>query len=101
MVLKNKYERMTNEEKKKCKEMYYNTSKGKEMRTRFLRLNIIGVCGILFSIFLVVSGAISKELSWATWVMAGLLLFFSIFYIIGSFLLKKKCLNDFAIKSLK
>lgn len=99
--MKNKYERMTKQEKMACKEKYYNTLKGKEMKVRFFRLNIIGCCGVLFSIFLIVSGALSKELNWATWMMAGLLFFFSVFYLVGSFLLKKKCLNDFAVKNMQ
>lgn len=96
--MKNKYERMTKEEKKNCKIRYYTTPKGKEMKIRFQRLNFIGIVGIFFSVFLVVSGSISKEINWATWAMATILFLFSCVYIIGSYILKKKCLNNFAIK---
>lgn len=99
--MKNKYQRMSREEKKQCREKYYATSKGKEMKMRFLRLNLIGTGGILFSVFLVVSGYLSQELNWATWGMAILLTLFSILYLVGSFILKGKCLNQFAVKNLK
>jgi len=99
--MKNKYERMKKEEKKICKEKYYSTPKGKEMKQRFLRLNIIGTIGILFSCFLIVSGYISKEIGWATWTMAIILFLFSIVYIVGSYILKKQCLNNYAVKHMK
>lgn len=99
--MKNKYQRMTKEEKAKCKEKYYATPKGREMKIRFKRLTIIGVIGLLFSSFLVVSGILSKEISWATWTIAGILFVFSIIYIAGSIILKGKCLNNFAVKNIK
>ena len=99
--MKNKYQRMSKEEKKVCREKYYNTPKGKEMKTRFLRLNIFGVVGLLFSIFLVVSGYISEKINWGTWAMAVILSFFSLIYLIGAYILKGKLLNNFAIKNLK
>jgi len=99
--MKNKYQRMTKEEKKKCREKFYATAKGKEMKPRFTRLIIIGVIGIIFSLFLIISGYISKEINWATWVLAGILMVFSIIYIIGSIVLQRKCFNNFAVKHLK
>lgn len=99
--MKNKYRRMTKEEKEKCKKKYYATPKGKEMKTRFTRLIIIGVVGLAFSILLIVNGYLSKEISWATWTIAGILSVFSIIYIAGSIILKGKCLNNFAVKNIK
>ena len=99
--MKNKYQRMSKEEKRVCREKYYNTPKGHEMKIRFIRLNIFGIVGICFSVFLVVSGYISKEINWATWTMAIILIIFSFIYLIGSYILKGKCLNNFAIKNLK
>ena len=99
--MKTKYERMNKKEKKQCQEKYFKTSKGQEMRKRFSRLNIIGTIGILFSIFLIVSGYIQKEVNWATWTMAIILTIFSLIYIIGAYILKKQCLNNFAIKNMK
>jgi len=99
--MKNKYQRMSKEEKKDCKQKYYQTSKGKEMKLRFTRLNIIGTIGIVFAIGMVLTGYISNEINWATWGMAIVLTIFSCIYIIGSFVLKRKCLNNFAVKNIK
>lgn len=99
--MKNKYQRMSKEEKKSCREQYYQTAKGKEMKIRFLRLNVTGMLGILFSAFLVVHGYISNEINWATWTMAIILFVFSIVFIVGAAVLKGKCFNNFAVKNVK
>ncbi|MBD9075141.1 hypothetical protein EGP91_04020 [bacterium] len=99
--MKNKYQRMTKTEKKELKQKFYETTKGKEMKKRLLRLRIIGLIGILFSVFLVISGYISKELNWATWTMSIILMLCSCVYFMGSFTIKGKILNDFAIKNIK
>ena len=98
---KNKYQRMTKEQKKQCKEFYYNTPKGKSMCSRLNRLIIIGSIGLLFSIFLIISGYITKEISWATYALAAILSIFSLIYIISSIVLRGKCLNNYAIKYMK
>ena len=97
--MKNKYQRMSKEEKKKCKEKYFQTEKGKDMKARFIRLYICGTLGLLFSVFLIVSGYYSNELSWATWAMAIILVLFSIIFSVGATILKGKVLNQFAIKN--
>lgn len=99
--MKNKYQRMTKEEKLACQKKYYETTKGKEMKIRFLRLKIIGTIGILFSIFLIASGYISGEISWSTWVISIILCVFSTIYISGAIILKRKCLNQYAVKKMK
>ena len=98
---KNKYQRMTKEEKKQCQKFYYNTEKGQAMRSRLNRLVIIGVVGLLFSIFLLISGYLSHELSWATILLAVILTIFSLVYIVSSITLRRKCLNNYAIKYMK
>lgn len=100
-TVKNKYQRMTKTEKKELQQQFYETTKGKEMKKRLLRLRLIGLVGIFFSIFLVISGYISKELNWATWAMSILLMLCSCVYFVGSFTIKGKMLNDFAIKKKK
>lgn len=99
--MKNKYQRMNKEEKKKCREKFYQTDKGRELKKRFTRLTILGIIGICFAVFLVISGYISEEISWATWTLAGILLFFSLVYFISPFVLKAKCFNDYAVKHMK
>ena len=99
--MKNKYQRMNVLEKKKCRVSYYQTAKGKEMKARFIRLNILGIVGLLFSIFLVVSSYYEKSLNWATWCMAILLTIFSLVFILGAFYIRGKVLNQYAIKNDK
>ncbi len=99
--MKNKYQRMNVLEKKKCRESFYQTAKGKEMKTRFIRLNILGVVGIIFSIFIIVSSYYEKSLNGATWGMAILLTVFSIIFLVGAYYIRGKVLNQFAIKNFK
>ena len=99
--MKNKYQRMNVLEKKKCREAYYKTAKGKEMKIRCIRLNVLGVIGILFSIFLVVSSYYENSLNWATWCLAALLLLFSLVFLIGAYYVRGKVLNQYAIKHNK
>ncbi len=98
--MKNKYQRMNKEEKQKCKEKYYKTEKGKEMKVRFIRLNIIGIVGIFFSIFLIINGYIENSINIWTWIWASILFICSMIFIIGSSILKGKVLNNFAVKKL-
>lgn len=99
--MKNKYQRMSKEEKKALQEKFYKTEKGKDMKKRLLRLRMIGFIGMLFAAFLVVSAYFSKELNWATWLMSIILMACSVTYFVSSFVLKGKVLNDFAIKNIK
>ena len=99
--MKNKYQRMSKEEKKDLQEKFYKTEKGKDMKKRLLRLRIIGFVGMLFDVFLVVSAYFSKELNCATWLMSIILMVCSVTYFVSSFVLKGKVLNDFAIKNVK
>lgn len=99
--MKNKYQRMTKEEKKQIKEKYYATEDGKIMKNRLVRLFIIGVMGIVFSGYLVYSNITKDGNSIWQYLTAGILLIFSIVYIISSFKLRVKVLNKFAIKNSK
>lgn len=99
--MKNKYQRLSKEEKERVKLKYYATDKGKEMKKRLDRLLVIGSVGILFSVFLIVSGYLSNKVEWYTWVVAIILMVFSIIYVVGSIKLRGKVLNQFALKNVK
>ena len=99
--MKNKYQRMSKEEKASVRAKYYATDKGKEMKARLTRLLVIGTIGILFSIFLIVSGYLSNKIEWYTWVMAIVLFIFSVIYLVGSIKIRGKVLNQFAVKNVK
>lgn len=96
--MKNKYQRLSNIDKKECCTMYYSTQKGKEMHLRLIRLNILGLIGILISIYLIVQGNISHSIKWYDYLVSVPLFFASIVFLVGSFVIRKKVLNQFALK---
>ena len=98
--MKNKYQRLSKAEKKHCRNLYFNTVKGKEMHIRLIRLNLIGTIGILFSFFIICNDEKNNSLNWTSWFIFGTLLFFSIVFLIASWKLRRKLYNDYAIKHL-
>lgn len=96
--MKNKYQRLSKEEKKECQNMYYRTPKGKEMHLRLVRLNLIGIIGILFGIYIIGNGIINKKIAWYDYMLSVPLILASITFLIGAFLIRKKVLNQFALK---
>ncbi len=96
--MKNKYQRLSKEEKKECQKMYYNTQKGKEMHLRFIRLTIIGIIGLLFSAYIFSTGNIDEPLKWYEYVLILLLVLSSLLFLVGTYKIKQKVLNQFALK---
>jgi peptidoglycan/LPS O-acetylase OafA/YrhL len=94
--MKTKYERMNKDEKKKIVNEYKKTEKGLEMMKRLTRLNIIGVLGILFAIYLYIDGY--KNLEWLDYLAIIPLFLASCLFLLMSYKLRKKVLNQFAIK---
>lgn len=94
--MKNKYQRMTKEEKKALIIEYKKDSFGSAMIKRLTRLLIIGILSYAYAIFLVVTA----ENIWHYISASGLLIAGCVF-IIGSLKLKIKNLNTFAIKKIK
>lgn len=94
--MKTKYERMKPYEKKKLVELYKNTNAGKTMMMRLLRLNIIGAILIIYAIYMFVSDI--KDLDWTNYLISIPILCIGLFFIIMSYRLRKKVLNQFAIK---
>lgn len=99
--MKNKYQRMNKEEKTKIKEKYYSTPEGNNMKNRLTRLLITGTMGILFSAYLVYSNYTQDGNNIWQYIMSGILLIASLVFIIGSFKIKGKVLNKYAIKNSK
>ncbi|MCI8393977.1 MAG: hypothetical protein HFH86_00650 [Bacilli bacterium] len=96
--MKNKYQRLTKEEKKECQKMYYSTPKGKEMHLRLIRLSWLGILGILFSVFLFGQIFLKNEHTIWNYFSAISLLIFSFIFLGGSYFIRIKVLNQFAIK---
>ena len=95
-MLKTKYERMSKEEKKKVVLEYKKNEAGKAMCNRLFRLNVIGIIGMVYSVFLFFYDY--KDLKWSDYLLIGLLFSMSIFFIYMAYRLRKKVLNQFAIK---
>lgn len=96
VMLKTKYERMSKEEKKEVVVNYKKTEAGRVMMMRLLRLTIIGLLGILYSVYWFVSHL--HDLQWTDYLVIVPLTLISIFFIVMAFRLRKKVLNQFVIK---
>lgn len=99
--MKNKYQRLSKEEKKQCKNAYYTTTEGKMMNIRLFRLSLTGVLGILVAAFFITNNYINNNVDWTTWITTIPLAIASVIFIISSIVLRRKNLNKFAIKSEK
>ncbi len=97
--MKNKYQRMSKEERAKVRNRYYKTEVGMAQRKRLIRLFIIGIIGIAFSIYLVVDAYLKGNVSVWTWIVAVIVTIFSLVYIASSIVLRGKSLNLFAVKN--
>jgi hypothetical protein len=95
--MKTKYDRMNKKQKKNLLIKYKKTDKGSMMMQRLLRLNIIGIAGILFSIYLFIDSF--DDLSWLDYLSIIPLFIASLIFLIMSYVLRKKVLNQFAIKN--
>ena len=95
--MKNKYQRMSKDEKKKLKQKFIQTEYGKNLLHRLNRLLIIGLIGIVFAIFEFVISFLNKD-DIFDFISAVLLLVISIIFIISSIKTKTKQLNNYALK---
>lgn len=93
MKLKNKYQRMTKDQRSALKIEYKNTQKGKYILSKLRNVFIIGIVSYIYSIYLFIT---SKNI-W-DYIMAGILLVFGCIFVITSAKLKVKNLNEFAIR---
>lgn len=96
--MKNKYQRLSKEDKKECRKMYYSTVKGREMHLRLIRIVCFGIIGILFDIYLIGTSIINHEIHWYDYLVIIPLFLASIVFLIGAYLLRKKVLNQFTLK---
>ena len=95
-MLRLKYYSLTKEEKQTLKEKFYNTEFGNSIKLRLNRLNMTGLIGVLFSIYLFVTANNKWNIVYAT-----ILLLASIFFIISSHKVRIKKLNDYLVKTKK
>ncbi len=91
--LRLKYYSLSKEEKDKLKNKFYQTKYGKEIKFRLNRLFIIGIIGIIFSIFLILTNKDKWNIVYSI-----ILLCASLLFIYSSFSLRIKKLNDYLTK---
>lgn len=92
-----KYQRLSKEEKKKAKNDFFQTERGKVLKIRFNRLIIYGIALIAFGIFLLVE-AITKKDSYAEYIYSTIVIIFGISFLIGRFIVMRKQVNDYIVK---
>ena len=91
-MLRLKYYYLNKNEKKELKNDFYKTEFGKNINNRLNRLFLTGVIGILFSLFLIIKPTNKWDI-----VTSIILLVSSLLFIIGSFRVRIKKLNNFLI----
>ncbi len=95
-MIKTKYARMNREEKKELINSYKKTESGKIMMNRLFRLNIIGSLLIIYALYFYIKSF--NNLKWTDFFVIVPLAISGLFFIIMSLKLKRKVLNNFAIK---
>ena len=95
--MKNKYQRMNREEKKKLVEEFQKTEVGKNQLFRLKRLFIIGIVLIIFGILEILVAYFTKKGIW-DYISGVMCIITAIIFIGGSFKIKGNSLNNFAIK---
>ena len=98
--MKIKYKRMSKNEKKELIKDYRATDKGKNMYIRLIRLTIIGIIGIIYSICYFSYEYLNNSLSLSDYLLTIPLFLASIFFILMAYKLRIKVLNNYAIKKL-
>ena len=98
--MKNKFQRLSNEEKKKAIENYYATVVGEEDKKRFKRIFIYGIICLIYGAYLIIEQIITK-ISIANYVLGILLLIAACVFLIGGHKIKVKKVNDYLVKKNK
>lgn len=95
-MYKLKYYSLTNEEKIKLKEDFYQTEFGKQINNRLKRLLLTGIFAILFSIYLFIDNNTIWDIVTGTiTIIAGII------FIFGSYKIRIKKLNNYLVKKKK
>ena len=95
-MLKLKYYTLTKEEKYKVKEEFYKTEFGINIKKRLDRLFLIGIMGIIFSILLIVFYKTKWDIITSITLSCA-----SLFFIIGSYKIRIKKINEYLTKKKK
>lgn len=96
-MIKNKYQRLTKQERKEAREKFYSTNFGKEQKSRFNRLLLISILLFIYSLYLLIDTIINHGSIW-TYVLSGFIFIFALIFLIGRHKVIVKNVNDYLIK---
>ena len=95
---KNKYQKLTKEEKAHARARYYKTPTGSANKIRFTRLLICGILCLGYSLFLVIWTLIKKENFW-NYILAGTMFIFGLIFLIGRGKIISRNVNNYLGKN--
>lgn len=98
--MKNKYQRLNKEEKKKICNEYFSTKLGKYVKRKLISAFICGILCIILSVFLFIYGY-KNGLKFIDYFYNISTFVFGIIFIIAPFIIKNKKLNEYVIKHKK
>lgn len=99
-MLKNKYQNLNREEKKKTRIGFYKTDLGKIQKPRFDRLLIISILLLIYSLYLIIEAIISNG-SIFSYTASIIILTTSLVFYIGRKKILDKNMNDYLNKKNK
>src|SRR5574344_1818858 len=97
-MLKNKYQRMNEQEKKETLESYKETKEGQVMLKKLLKVYLSGIFCCGYALFFFIDTYKTSKNIWG-YAFAGLILFAGLVFVIFYYHLKVKNLNHYAIKN--
>ena len=99
-MIKNKYQRLSKEEKIDLKKKFYTTDKWKTFKVRYIRILVTGILCIGFAIYLALENYFKSNNVWY-YSYSALIVAFGLMFIIQDIRLKYKLLNDYALNDNK
>ena len=95
--MKNKYQRMSKEEKKNLQQNFAKDANNKELLIRLKRVVVTGSLGTIIGVILLIMAIVQKN-NIFDYIYASVITVISVIFVIASFKIKGKVLNEYAIK---
>ena len=100
-MLKNKYQRMTSEEKKELKNKYYKTKQGAFIKQKLFNSRLYAVLLLIWAIVNIIIMIKDKEYKFVNITLTIFAIGFAILFIVAAFKIESNKLNDYAIEEGK
>ena len=98
--LKIKYLRLSKDERKQKKKEYFNTEKGKYVKTKIQNSLICAIICIIFSIYIIIDNILNK-MTFLNMFYGISILIIGIILIIAGHIIKIKKINNYVVKNKK